>query len=96
MFSVESNIGVTSVNVATSDNGGLSTDQIVELAADKLLNVAETAPQPIRDQAMAFQENIRIVLKQYIDLARREERGTIAQKIRESGQTELADLIRRL
>jgi len=96
VLSVESGITVTSVNVATSDNGGLSTDQIVELAADKILNVAETAPQPIRDQAMAFQENIRVVLKQYIDLARREERATIAQKIRESGQTELADLIRRL
>jgi hypothetical protein len=96
MISVETGVSVMSVNVATSDNGGLSSDQIVELAMDKILNVANTAPEPIKDQAIAFQDNIRIVLKQYIDLAKREERGTICQKIRESGQTELADLIRRL
>ena len=96
MISVETGISVMSVNVATSDNGGLSSDQIVELAMDKILNVANTAPEPIKDQAIAFQDNIRIVLKQYIDLAKREERGTICQKIREAGQKDLADLIRRL
>jgi len=96
MISVETGVSVMSVNVATSDNGGLSSDQIVELAMDKILNVANTAPEPIKDQAIAFQDNIRIVLKQYIDLAKREERGTICQKIREAGQKDLADLIRRL
>ena len=96
MISVETGVSVMSVSVATSDNGGLSSDQIVELAMDKILNVANTAPEPIKDQAIAFQDNIRIVLKQYIDLAKREERGTICQKIREAGQKDLADLIRRL
>ena len=96
MISVETGVSVMSVNVATSDNGGLSSDQIVELAMDKILKVANTAPEPIKDQALAFQDNIRTVLKQYIDLAKREERGTICQKIREAGQKDLADLIRRL
>ena len=96
MISVETGVSVMSVNVATSNNGGLSSDQIVELAMDKILKVANTAPEPIRDQAIAFQDNIRTVLKQYIDLAKREERGTICQKIREAGQQDLADLIRRL
>lgn len=85
-----------SVNVSTSDGGGLSADQITDLAMDKILNVANTAPEPIRDQAIAFQENIRTVLKEYIDLAGREERATIAQKIREAGQQDLADFIRRI
>ena len=96
MVSVGAGITVMSVNVSTSDNGGLTSDQIVELAMDKILKVANTAPEPIRDQAIAFQDNIRTVLKQYIDLAKREERGTICQKIREAGQKDLADLIRRL
>lgn len=85
-----------SVNVSTSDGGGLTADQITDLAMDKILNVANTAPEPIRDQAIAFQENIRTVLKEYIDLAGREERATIAQKIREAGQQDLADFIRRI
>ena len=96
MVSVGAGITVMSVNVSTSDGGGLSADQITDLAMDKILNVANTAPEPIRDQAIAFQENIRTVLKEYIDLAKREERGTICQKIREAGQKDLADLIRRL
>jgi hypothetical protein len=96
MVSVGAGITVMSVNVSTSDNGGLTVDQITDLAMDKILNVANTAPEPIKDQAIAFQKNIRAVLKQYIDLAGREERATIVQKIREAGQKDLADLIRRI
>jgi lysyl-tRNA synthetase class I len=96
MVSVGAGITVMSVNVSTSDGGGLTADQITDLAMDKILNVANTAPEPIRDQAIAFQENIRTVLKEYIDLAGREERATIAQKIREAGQQDLADFIRRI
>lgn len=96
MVSVGAGITVMSVNVSTSDNGGLTVDQITDLAMDKILNVANTAPEPIKDQAIAFQKNIRAVLKEYIDLAGREERATIVQKIREAGQKDLADLIRRI
>lgn len=96
MISVETGIQVTSVNVATSDNGGLNTDQIVDLAMDKILNVADTAPPAIRDQAQAFRDNLRIVVKHYIDLARREERATMAHMAQKEGHDNLAEIIRRM
>ena len=96
MISVETGISVTSVNVATSDNGGLSTEQIVDLAMDKILNVSDTAPPAIKDQAQAFRDNIRVVVRHYIDLARREERATMAHMAKTQGHDDLAEIIRRM
>ncbi len=96
MFSVGTSAGVTPVNVMTSDEGGLTSEQITELALDKIVRVADTAPPAIRDQAQAFKENIREVVFHYIELSRREERATMAQRLSKSGNQQLADLVRRL
>jgi hypothetical protein len=72
MISVETGVTVQSVNVMTSDEGGLSTEQLTELAMDKVINVADSAPPAIRDQAEAFRGSIENVLRHYIELARRQ------------------------
>ena len=94
MFDIGSDIG--SVSVVTSQNGGLSNDQIAEIASNKIIYVSDEAPEPIRQQAEAFKDRVRNILQYYVELARREERATICNKIREAGQLELADAIRRL
>ena len=96
MISVETGINVTSVGVATSDNGGLSTEQIVDLAMQKILSVSDTAPPGIKEQANVFRENIRNVLMYYVELSKREERATMAQKLVKAGETDLAEIIRRM
>ena len=96
MISFETGVQVNSVNVMTSDGGGHSTEQLVELAMDKIMTISNTAPPAIRDQAEAFQNHLRVVLYHYIELARREERGTIANKMMKAGNSEMADLIRRI
>ena len=96
MISFPTEISVSSVNVMTSDEGGHSTEQIVELAMDKILRVSDTAPPAIKEQAEAFQSNIRQVLLFYIELARQQERATIANKMAKAGQNEMADLVRRI
>ena len=52
MFDIGSDIG--SVNVVTSQNGGLSNDQIAEIASNKIIYVSDEAPEPIRQQAEAL------------------------------------------
>ena len=84
------------VNVMTSNNGGLSDEQIAQMATDKIVAVSENAPDVIRDQANVFKENVKKLLFHYLLLARREERATIVHMIQESGQKELAEYIRRL
>lgn len=96
MFTVKTGVEVTSVNVSTSNDGGLSTDQITELAMDKILNVADTAPPAIRDQAQAFRSNLQNVVRYYIDLARSEERATMAHMAQKEGYDNLAEIIRRM
>ena len=96
MISVETGISVNSVNVMTSNEGGLNSEQLTQLAMDKLLKVSDSAPPVIKEQAEAFKENLQKVVYYYIELARREERATIAHKMSKAGQKEMADLIRRI
>ncbi len=95
MFEV--NVGaVGAVNIVTSENGGLSNDQIADMAANKIIYISDDAPEPIRLQAEAFKDRVRNLVQYYVELARKEERATICAKIREAGQHELADAIGRL
>lgn len=96
MVSVAGSIQVTPVNVMTSDDGGHSTEQIVELAMDKILRVSDSAPPVIKEQAHVFQQNLRAVLYNYIELARGEERATIARRLDKANHGEIADLVRRI
>ena len=96
MISVSTTMGISPVNVFTSDNGGLSDEQIAQMATDKIVAVSENAPDVIRDQANVFKENVKKLLFHYLVLARKEERATIVHTIRNSGQKDLAEYIRRL
>ncbi len=91
------NVGsVGAVNIVTSENGGLSNDQIAEMLATKLIYISDDAPEPIRLQAEAFRDKVRNLAQYYIELARKEERASICAKVREAGQIELAKAIGRL
>tara|TARA_R110002033_G_scaffold156864_1_gene193050 strand:+ start:239 stop:529 length:291 start_codon:yes stop_codon:yes gene_type:complete len=96
MFSVKGGIEAGFVTVVASNNGGLSDDQISDMATNKIIAVSETAPEPIRQQAQAFSDNVRNVVHYHIELARKEERATIAHKLREAGHPDLANTIRRI
>jgi len=91
------NVGsVGSVSVVSSDNGGLSNDQIADMLASKLIYISDEAPEPIRLQAEAFRDRVRNMAQYYIELARKEERASICARVREAGQHQLADAIGRL
>ena len=96
MFSVNGGVEAGLIKIVSSDNGGLSNDQISEMAADRIVAVSETAPEPIRQQAQAFSENVRNVVHYHIELARREERATICHNLRKAGHPDLADTVRRI
>ncbi len=87
---------IGNVNVMTSNEGGLTNEQIADLAVDKIVSISNDAPPHIRQQANQFREHLKNVLYHYLLLARREERGSIIQALRSSGQKETAEYIRRL
>ena len=87
---------VGSVNVHTSEAGGLNNEQIADLAVDKIASVSEDAPPHVKQQAKLFREQLKGVIHHYLLLARKEERASIIQALRSSGQKETAEYIRRL
>jgi len=82
------------VKIYTSNHGGLSTDQIVELAASKIMYVSDDAPPVIKDQAIAFRARMMNILTEYVHLARREERATISATLEKHGHSDVAKMIR--
>lgn len=95
MFNVNvSQLG--NVVVKTSDKGGLSNEQIADLAVEKIASVSEDAPPHLKQQANLFKEQLKGIIHHYILLARKEERATIMQALRSSGHKEMAEYIRRL
>ena len=95
MFNVNvSQLG--SVVVKTSERGGLNNEQIADLAVEKIASVSEAAPPHLKQQAKLFKEQLKGIIHHYLLLARKEERATIMQALRSSGQKEMAEYIRRL
>jgi hypothetical protein len=66
---MHSDFQVGLVNVMSSDNGPLSAEQWAKLAADKIMHVGNKTEGPIRDQALAFKNNIQKVIEYYITQA---------------------------
>lgn len=85
--------GVGNAFVVTTNNRGMSSDEWVELAVNKIVSVSDTAPMPIREQAMAFREQIKYVLAFYFKKVAKSERTTIAAKLRAEGFGHIADKI---
>ena len=95
MFNVNvSQLG--SVVVKTSEQGGLSNEQIADLAVEKIASVSEDAPSHLKEQAKLFKEQLKGIIHHYLLLARKEERATIMQALRSSGHKQMAEYIRRL
>jgi len=59
MISFSTKVEVAPVNVMTSNDGGLSDEQIAQMAVDKIVSVSNNAPDVIRDQANVFKENVK-------------------------------------
>tara|TARA_R110000824_G_scaffold10331_2_gene45752 strand:- start:35 stop:304 length:270 start_codon:yes stop_codon:yes gene_type:complete len=75
------NIEMGSVAVHTTENRGHSAEEITEMALDKIIHVGDNAPQPIRDQAMAYRSELRTIVLFYIRQAMLSERVTIRAEI---------------
>lgn len=64
MLDAQMNLG--SLGVVISPKGAHSPEFWAERMVDKMMSVADTAPQPIRDQAVAFKARLREVALVYI------------------------------
>jgi hypothetical protein len=96
VFDLSVSMAAGEVIVRTADNRGFSVEEVADMAVSKILFVAEDAPAPIRDQAVGFQEEMRQVIVQHLNVAVDQDRATICAKLRGAGYPELADNLRSL
>lgn len=96
MFSLESGGTVSSVQTIVTSGRGMNASEITELALNKLLQVADTAPPAIREQAIAFKDQMRVVINYYVEQAQRSERTTVSNILEQAGQRDAAELLRKL
>jgi hypothetical protein len=91
---VESMLPVVSgVEVRTTSNRGFTPDEVAQRCVDKIISVGDQTHPAIRDQAHAFKEHIRAVVSFYIKDAIRNDRHTIATRLRDAGHPELTTIL---
>ena len=86
---------IGNIKVFTSTNGGHSPEQITEMAMNKIMSINETAPPPIRDQAVAYRNDIKDVILYYMRKMAQSERTTMWALLRKQGHEDMAEIIRR-
>lgn len=83
-------------NVITTHGRGLTAEEHASLAREKIIRIAESAPEPIRVQATAFGREIERVIAKTIRNAILSDRTTVYNALVDAGHPELAEKIRRL
>jgi len=93
MISVESPILVGSVQVETTSNRGWTVDELAERAVNKIVYVGDQSHPAVREQARAFKQGVRDVVRFYLQEAVQQDRLTIANRLRDAGHQDLIPLL---
>ena len=93
-LAVESNIG--EVVVKTTENRGLSPEELAERAVDQIVTVSSSVDPIVRQQAEAFKNRIYHVVLGIINQAIKSDRTTLMNEIIQQGHPDIADILRRL
>lgn len=87
---------VGAFEVRTTNERGFTPEEITEDLLNKLIFISTEAHPAIRDQAIAFRNQIRPVIVHYMKQAVRSDRTTLAAQLSKQGHYDMAEIIRRL
>ena len=84
------------VGVHTTHDRGHTPEEVAQRCVDKIITIREETHPLIRDQARAFKEQMVKVVAHYMKEAIKSDRTTVYNELKNAGQPQLAELIRRL
>jgi|TARA_R110002020_G_scaffold152188_1_gene329915 hypothetical protein len=87
---------VGKVSVFTSVDRGHTPEQIADMALNRIMQVNESAPSVIKEQALAYKDRLREILIYYMHSMAKSERTTIWALMKKQGHDDIAEIIRRL
>ena len=96
MLRVDLETSVGDLGVLTTHNRGHTPEEWAKMAANRIVSISNTAPEPIRQQAHAFKEQVEVLLADYMHKAVESHMCTVGNKLEEQGHGDMADIIRRL
>ena len=89
-------LSIGDLGVKTTENRGHTVEEVAEMATNKLVSVADTAPGPIKAQAHAFKNLCQNIITYYMQEAIKNHMCTIGNQLESQGHKDLAEIIRRL
>jgi hypothetical protein len=92
-FPKEMGAGLGIVTVATTSNGGHSPEYYAERLVSRLIHVSDTAPPEIRQQALAFRDQMHALVLVTIKSAILSNHTTIIHHLTQAGMREAAQLV---
>lgn len=84
------------VMVSTTENKGHDPEFWAEQITNKIVGISSNAAPHIRQQAEAFRQDVYQIILQGIKNAIKSDRVTLANLLRQSGHTDMADIMKEL
>ena len=84
------------MKVVTTQNTGLSIEHWADRCLEKIVQVSDNSVSVIKDQAIAFREDIRHVINHYMTNAIKSDRTTLYNLFIKQGHKDMAEILRRL
>ena len=96
MFQAKVDVAIGDLGVKTTHNRGHTVEEVAEMATNRLVSVADTAPDQLKAQAHAFKNQCRMIITYYMKDAINNHMCTIGNQLEAQGHKDLANIIRRL
>ena len=84
------------VSVRTTSNRGFNPDELAEQCVEKIISISDSAHPAIQEQAKTFSNRVEKLVAYYLRQAIHSDRTTVYNALKDAGNPELAELIRRL
>ena len=89
-------ISIGNLGVTTRQNSGHTTEELSEMAVEKIVSSSEDADPMVKAQAHAFKSRIKAVITFYIKEGINNHICTVCNQLEKQGHKDLANIIRRL
>ena len=96
MLQVELDTSVGNLGVETTHYRGHTPEEWARMAANRIVSISNTAPEPIKQQAHVFKKQVEAVLADYMHKAIESHICTVGNVLEQQGHSDLAAIIRRL
>ena len=96
MLQVELDTSVGNLGVETTHFRGHTPEEWAYMATNKIVSISKTAPEPIKQQAHAFKQQVEVILADYMHKAIESHICTLGNVLEQQGHSDLAGIIRRL